>query len=49
MMFLMMVLDKIRCPKCGSEDINKNGFVYTTEGQKQRYLCKKCGHIWREN
>jgi len=44
-----MVIILSKCPKCDSKDINKNGFVYTTEGKKQRFLCKVCGHIWREN
>jgi integrase len=34
----------LKCPKCGSSDKNKCGFRYTHEGQRQRYICKSCGH-----
>lgn len=31
------------CPKCGSEDIIRNGFRYTKISKFQRYECKQCG------
>jgi hypothetical protein len=31
-----------RC-KCGSLELMKNGFYYTSVGKYQRYRCKKCG------
>ena len=34
----------IICKKCGSEQSVKNGIV----AGKQRYLCKECGHNFRE-
>lgn len=34
---------RIVCPKCGSEDLIKNGIRYTARGKKQRYQCVKCG------
>lgn len=45
----MQKKQKVKCPNCSSNNTNKNGFVYSTDGKKQRYLCKSCGHIWREN
>ena len=30
----------IRCPKCGSKEITKNGWVFAS----QRYKCKDCSH-----
>ena len=29
----------MHCPKCGSDDKRKAGFI----GEKQRWLCKECG------
>lgn len=36
---------------CGSKDFRKAGFVHTTVGRYQRYICKSCGkeHQDREN
>lgn len=31
------------CPKCGSMDIVKRGFAFTSVSKKQRYRCKNCG------
>lgn len=31
------------CPKCGSQDINRNGFVVTQTGKFVRFHCKACG------
>lgn len=33
---------EVRCA-CGSDDIHKNGFCYTSVGKYQRYSCAKCG------
>lgn len=30
------------CPKCGSGEYWKSGFVYTMTGEAQRYKCKNC-------
>lgn len=39
-----------KCPKsdCQSLDVWKFGFTITKNGKRQRFQCKKCGHIWRE-
>ena len=34
------------CPKCGSEQIKKNGFITTG---KQNYYCNTCGRQFVEN
>ncbi len=31
------------CPRCGSEDLRKQGFRYTTVSKFQQYQCRKCG------
>lgn len=31
------------CTKCGSEDVHKRGFFYTTAFRYQRYRCTDCG------
>lgn len=31
------------CPKCGSDDINKRGYVTTSTARYQRYQCNQCG------
>jgi hypothetical protein len=31
------------CTKCGSEDLHKRGFFYTTAFKYQRYRCNDCG------
>lgn len=30
------------CPKCGSKNIKKEGYTYTTIGKYQQYSCKDC-------
>lgn len=35
--------DIVYCPKCGSDHVEKRGFLYTNKGQYQRYACKNCG------
>ena len=35
--------EEMRCPKCGSDDLQKRGFYYTNKGKYQRYSCKCCG------
>ena len=30
------------CPECGSSELYKDGWLYTNEGQVQRYLCRVC-------
>jgi DNA polymerase elongation subunit (family B) len=30
------------CPNCGSSDLNKRGFSYTSSGKYQRYQCVSC-------
>lgn len=37
--------ETMRCPKCGSEDVEKRGYAYTQTGQYQRYSCGSC-HGW---
>jgi len=36
---------KLSCPVCGSYKIWKYGLDING---KQKYRCKKCGHVWRE-
>jgi ssDNA-binding Zn-finger/Zn-ribbon topoisomerase 1 len=32
-----------RCPKCGSDRLNRNGFLMSTEGFKlQKWVCRNC-------
>lgn len=31
------------CPNCGSERLERRGYLATTAGNYQRYRCKKCG------
>ncbi len=33
----------IRCPACGSHEVDKRGFSYTQTGKYQRYQCSGCG------
>jgi|SRR3972149_8722136 len=35
--------DEPLCPKCGSEELNKEGFTHTDVGKYQQYSCKECG------
>jgi len=39
-----LITDKIVCPSCGSNDVQKRGISYTRAGKKQRYHCQSCGH-----
>lgn len=32
-----------KCPNCGSHNITKEGFAFTSNGKYQRYSCNKCG------
>lgn len=41
-----MVVKKVKCYHCGSEEIKKNGFA---PNGKQKYECKDCGKASREN
>ncbi len=37
--------DKIKCPKCGRENIRKNGMILKNDGSRvQRYQCRDCGY-----
>jgi len=38
----------MKCPKCGTEETIKAGSKITSEGKKQRYQCKLCGHTFTE-
>lgn len=35
--------EKVVCPKCGSESVQRRGFHYTAVGKYQRYQCNGCG------
>ena len=35
--------EHVRCPKCGSRRVERDGFAYTQTGQYHRYKCWKCG------
>lgn len=37
------------CTNCGSSNVKKDGFAYTTMGRFQRYECKACGTWPRDN
>ncbi|MFC6021523.1 ribonuclease H-like domain-containing protein [Plantactinospora solaniradicis] len=37
------------CPRCGSEDLRKEGHAYTSVSKYQRYQCKHCGAWSRGN
>lgn len=37
------LLDSHVCPKCGSEHLQKRGFMLTGQSQYQRYQCQACG------
>ena len=39
--------DKPRCTVCGSTNLRRKGFAYTTVGQYQRYRCNVCGKHMR--
>jgi len=36
------------CPKCGSENVHKDGFAHTTVGKYQQYECNDCGGWMRD-
>ena len=37
---------KVRCPRCGSEEVKRNGY-HNTQRARQRYVCQDgcCGHF----
>jgi hypothetical protein len=35
--------EEMGCPKCGGEDLEKRGFVYTATRAYQRFRCRGCG------
>jgi len=35
--------ETMRCPKCGSINLQKYGFYTTNVGKYQKYMCKDCG------
>jgi len=43
------VSDTPCCPKCGSEDLTRRGFAFTTSMKYPRYQCKGCGGWARGN
>lgn len=38
----------MKCPKCSSDNIVKNGFKQQATGLKQQYLCRECKHQFIE-
>jgi len=36
--------DGMACPACGSVELTRRGFAFTTTGKYQRYCCDTCGH-----
>ncbi len=40
-------VDEIKCPRCGRDNIRKQGFAYTNVSKFQQYQCKKCGSWFR--
>ena len=36
----------VKCPKCGSTEIWKIGYVPTREGRKDRFKCTMCAHTF---
>ena len=36
-------MKKVRCTKCKSDNVIKQGFRHNKSGRKQKYLCKICG------
>lgn len=40
---------KLRCPSCGSYDLMKYGFYYTSVSKYHRYICKDCGAWARDS
>jgi transposase-like protein len=41
--------EHLRCPNCGSVDIERRGYAYTTVSRFQRFVCKSCGKWSRSN
>lgn len=39
----------ISCKACNSPNIIKNGTTYTQARRYQKYMCKSCGHIFKDN
>lgn len=35
------------CPKCSSKEYMKNGVDLSQRGNRQRWICKKCGRNFR--
>ena len=40
-------MDKLKCPKCGGENMRKNGWQSRGDERFQNYLCKGCAHQWQ--
>ena len=41
----MIAMGKIKCPKCGHENIRRNGMILKNDGSRvQRYQCRDCGY-----
>jgi len=41
------VTNKLRCKECGSENLNKAGYLMQRRaGMCQRFHCKDCGHLF---
>jgi DNA-directed RNA polymerase subunit RPC12/RpoP len=34
---------ELACPKCGSNDVEQDGFTFTNVGKYERYKCGACG------
>lgn len=41
--------DRLCCPNCGSTSNQKRGYTYTLASRFQRYVCKSCGHWYKDN
>lgn len=39
--------DEILCPKCGSDEVERTRYYYTTTGKYKMYKCKSCGGYHR--
>lgn len=40
------MMNLLKCPKCENLHIQKYGYYITNKGQKQKYKCASCGHVW---
>ncbi len=39
------MVEEIKCPRCGSIEIRKNGMILKNDGSRvQRHQCMKCGY-----